>query len=77
MQEEIEKIKKENFQLNDQIKLLQKQFNEREQIYSNEKIQYEKRIKDFSKRPIMTCVKLQTVNIFSLKKIFCQSYKLF
>jgi len=49
-------------QISDQLKLLQTQYNEREQFYSIEKIQYEKHIKEISKRPIMTCVKLQTVN---------------
>ncbi|CAF4365745.1 unnamed protein product, partial [Adineta steineri] len=47
--------------LSDQLKLLQNQYNEREQFYATEKIQYEKTIKEISKRPIMTSIKLQTV----------------
>ncbi|CAF1208422.1 unnamed protein product [Adineta steineri] len=46
--------------LSDQLKLLQNQYHEREQFYSTEKIQYEKTIKEISKQPIMTSIKLQT-----------------
>jgi len=67
-QQEIEELRKQNIQLateltrvSDQLKLLQTQYNEREQFYSTEKIQYEKRIQEISKRPITACVKLQTV----------------
>ncbi len=49
-------------QISDQLKLFQTHHNEREQFYSTEKIQYEKHIKEISKHPTMTSVKLQTVN---------------
>ncbi len=51
---EIEELTKQN----DQLKRLQTRCNE----LSMEKIQYEKRIEEISKHPIMTCVNLQTVN---------------
>jgi predicted nuclease with TOPRIM domain len=70
-QPEIEELTKQNIQLtteltqvSDQLKLLQTQYNEREQFYSTEKIQYEKRIQEISKHPITACVKLQTVYYF-------------
>jgi len=69
IQQEIEELTKQNIQLtdeltqiSDQFKSLQIHYNEREQFYSTEKIQYEKHIKEISKRPIMTSVQLQTVN---------------
>ena len=69
IQQQIEKLTTQNIQLvdeltrvSDQLKALESHHNEREQFYSTEKIQYEKHIKEISKRPIMTCVQLQTVS---------------
>ena len=68
-EQQIETLTKQNIQLVDelsriteQFKLLQIDSNKREQFYSTEKIQYEERIKEISKHPIMTSIKLQTVN---------------
>jgi len=63
-------LTRDNLRLNEQIKYLRSQSTEREQIYSNEKNQYEKRLKDLSKRPLMTCVKLQTVKFVELFVFF-------
>ncbi|CAF4130424.1 unnamed protein product, partial [Rotaria sordida] len=66
-EQQIETLTKQNIQLVDeltrisnQLNLLQIHYDEREQFFSNEKIQYEKHIKELSKRPTMTCIKLQT-----------------
>jgi hypothetical protein len=67
----VEKLTKENLQLADELtrksnhlEILRVDYVEREQIYSTEKIQYEKHIKELTKRPIMTSIKLQTVNYY-------------
>ncbi|CAF0783548.1 unnamed protein product [Rotaria sordida] len=75
-EQQIETLTKQNIQLVDeltrisnQLNLLQIHYDEREQFFSNEKIQYEKHIKELSKRPTMTCIKLQTDFIDDDKKI--------
>ncbi|CAF2319261.1 unnamed protein product [Rotaria sp. Silwood2] len=75
-EQQIEILTKQNIQLVDeltrisnQLNLLQTHYNEREQFFSTEKIQYEKHIKELSKRPTMTCIKLQTDFIDDDKKI--------
>ena len=60
----LQEIPQEIEELNDQLKRLQTHCNERERIHSHERTQYEQRIAEVSKRPIMTCVNLQTVNSF-------------
>jgi hypothetical protein len=67
----VEKLTKENLQLADELtrksnhlEILRVDYDEREQIYSTEKIQYENHIKELTKRPIMTSIKLQTVNYY-------------
>ncbi|CAF4584479.1 unnamed protein product [Rotaria sp. Silwood2] len=74
-EQQIEILTKQNIQLVDeltrisnQLNLLQTHYNEREQFFSTEKIQYEKHIKELSKRPTMTCIKLQTVNCLILTR---------
>ncbi|CAF0731920.1 unnamed protein product [Rotaria sp. Silwood1] len=76
MEQQIETLTKQNIQLVDeltrisnQLNLLQTNYNEREQFFSNEKIQYEKHIKELSKRPTMSCIKLQTDFINDDKKV--------
>ncbi|CAF3494011.1 unnamed protein product [Rotaria socialis] len=70
VEQKLEILTKQNNELVDELKRTSNKFNqlqinsyEREQLFSNEKIQYEKHIKELSKRPSMACVKLQTDSI--------------
>lgn len=51
----------ESNRLSEQIQSLERRLNEREYEFTIEKTHYEKRLKDLTKRPLMNCVKLQTV----------------
>ncbi|CAF0933456.1 unnamed protein product [Adineta ricciae] len=60
VQQQIDELNRVNIQLTDQLKRLQIQFDEREQIHSDEKLRYEKSIADLSKQPSMISLQLQT-----------------